>query len=274
MSGGGTNTVQQQSVPSWLQPYLTSSLTQGQGLQQSGGPQMQQGVAPLNQMQEAGVSSIANAAGAPNANNSANTELSNILGGSNLGPSTNPYLAQTYQTALQGSQNQIASQFAGAGSNVMNSIPIQQNAAADLAGQIYEPAYAAGLQQQTQAAALAPQVAQTQYLPGQQLLQTGSGLQSQSQNVLNAQNSMYNYQQALPYNTLSWYSSLVGQNANPFSSSSSQTTPNVNGTTTGIGGALAGGATGAEIGSSFGPEGTVIGGLGGGLAGGLLGAYG
>ena len=266
MSGGGTSTNTTTSVPGWLQPYLTQSLTQGQQLLAQGGPEMQQGVAPLNSTQLAGVGSIEGAAGQPNANNAANTALSGILGGQNLSPNTNPYLAQEYQTALQGSQNQIASQFAGAGSNIVNSIPVQQNAAADLAGSIYAPAYAAGLQQQTQAAALAPQVAQTQYLPGQELLQTGSGLQSQSQNVLNAQNNMYNYQQSLPYNTQSWYSSLVGQNANPFSTQSQTQMPSTNGVMTGLGGA----AAGAELGSYFGPYGAAA----GGLAGGLLGAYG
>ena len=73
---------------------------------------MEQQVAPLNAYEQAGAGSIAQAAGAPNANNAANTALQGILSGQNLSPTTNPYLAQTYQTALQGSQNQIASQFA------------------------------------------------------------------------------------------------------------------------------------------------------------------
>lgn len=274
MSGGGTNTVQSTSVPGWLQPYLTQSLTQGQQLLSQGGPQMQQGVAPMNALQNQGVSSIAGAAGAPNANDAANTALSGILGGQNLGPNTNPYLAQTFQTGANQIQNQLSSEFAGAGSNVLNSLPVQQNAMSDLAGSIYAPAYAAGLNQQTQAAALAPAVAQGQYLPGQEELQTGAGLQGQAQNVLTAQNNEYNYAQQLPYQTQSWYSSLVGQNASPFGSSSSQSNPVTNPWVTGAGGALAGAAGGAYLGSQIGSVGGPMGMGIGAAAGGLLGAFG
>ena len=258
MSGGGQSTNTVSSVPGWLQPYLTQSLTQGQNLLAQGGPQMEQQVAGLNSMQQAGANSIAQAATQPNANNAANTALQGILGGQNLSPTTNPYLAQTYQTALQGSQNQIASQFAGAGSNIVNSIPVQQNAAADLAGQIYEPAYAQGLQQQTQAAAYAPSVAQAQYLPGQALYGTGSALQGQTQNVLNAQSNMYNYMQALPYNTQSWYSSLVGQNANPFSQGSSSTTNNPNALAQDAGLGIGAASTAASLASLFSTAGPAL----------------
>ena len=275
MSGGGTNTVQSTTIPSSILPYVTSNLANMQGLESQGGPQMQQGIAGLNQMQLGGIGSIAGAAGQPNANSAANSYLQNLESGQYLSPNSNPYLAQEYQTALQGSQNQIASQFAGAGSNVMNSIPVQQNAAADLAGQIYAPAYQQGLQSMTQGAALAPATAQAQYLPGQELLQTGAGLQQQSQNVLNAQNNMYNYSQALPYQLGSWYSSLLGSNTSPFGQSSQTQMPVVNPWATAAGGALAGGATGAEIGSIVPGLGTGVGALigagVGGLGGGLLG---
>ncbi len=57
MSGGGTNTIQTQSVPDWLQPFLTSALYQGQNLLNTGGPQFYPGqqVAGLTPMQEQGI---------------------------------------------------------------------------------------------------------------------------------------------------------------------------------------------------------------------------
>ena len=56
MSGGSQNTVSQQTVPSWLQPYLTSTLSSAQGLEQTGGPQYYPGqtVAGLTPLQSKG----------------------------------------------------------------------------------------------------------------------------------------------------------------------------------------------------------------------------
>lgn len=266
MSGGGQNTNTTTSVPDWLKPYLTSNLSHAQSLQQQGGPQMEQQVAPLNSMQNTGLAQIQGAAGAPNANSAANSQLQNIESGAYLNPATNPYLTDTYNLAAQGVQNSLGSQFGAAGRNIIGSAPVQADEDSTLANQIYGGAYQQGMQNMVQGAALAPAVAQGQYLPGQEMLQAGSGLQSQAQNVLNAQSNEYNYQQALPYNTSSWYSSLLGQAANPFSTSSTQQQPQTNQLMTGLGGA----ASGAAIGSYGGPYGTAA----GAVIGGLLGAYG
>lgn len=267
MSGGGTNTVQSTVIPDWLRPYLQDNLTQAKGLEQQGGPQMEQQVAPLNGMQMAGLGSIAGAAGTPNAGDAANSFLTNLEGGNFLLPNNNPYLAGTFNQAAQGVQNSLDSQFGAAGRNILASAPVQSDEMNNLANQMYGGAYQQGMQQMTQGAALAPGVAQTQYMPGQELLQAGAGLQGQAQNVLNAQSNMYNYSQALPYNTASWYSSLLGQNSSPFMGSSQTSTPITNPAMTGLGGAASGAAMGGSIG---GPWGAGI----GALAGGLLGAFG
>lgn len=225
---------------------------------------MEQQVAPLNAMQGAGIGSIAGAAGSPNANNSANNYLQGLESGSYLNPSSNPYLQSDYNMGAQGIQNNVDSQFGAAGRSVLAGAPVQSDMDNNLANQLYGGQYQNTLQQMTQGAALAPAVAQGQYLPGQSLLSTGAGLQSQTQNELNAQSNMYNYNQSLPYNTLSWYSSLVGQNANPFSTSNSQTNATPNQAMTALGGA----ATGATIGGEFGgPYGAAAGGVGGALIG-------
>ncbi len=53
MSGGGTNTISQQTVPSWLQPYYTQALATGQNLTSGAGPAYYPGnqVAHLNSLQ-------------------------------------------------------------------------------------------------------------------------------------------------------------------------------------------------------------------------------
>lgn len=224
MTGGGTSTnTVQQTIPSWLQPYYTQGLNYGQNLLQSGGPQYYPGqtVAPLNPVQEAGASSLVNAAGMPSASQGAQYANQFETSGALLNPSMNPYLQGTFNQAANQVQNQISSEFAGAGRNVTGSLPVQTDAMNNLATQLYGGAYNTGLQNMTQATALAPSIDQGTYLPSQELLSAGSGLQNQTQNLINASQQAWNYQQQLPYNTLSWYSGLLGQNGAPFGGSSS-----------------------------------------------------
>lgn len=226
MSGGSQNTVSQQTVPSWLQPYLTSALSQGQTLQQTGGPAYYPGqqVAPLNPVQEQGINSIVDTANQPNATTGAEGANQFETSGALLNPSSNPYLQGTFTQAANAVQNQLSSEFAGSGRNITGSLPIQSDEMNNLATQLYGGQYDTGLNAMTQASALAPSLDASTYLPGQQLLSTGAGLQNQTQNLINSDMNAYNYTAQLPYNTLSWYSGLVGQNATPFSSSSSQST--------------------------------------------------
>lgn len=244
MSGGGQNTVTSTSVPSWLQPYLTSSLSAGQTLAQGAGPQYYPGqqVAPLNQVQEQGIGQIQNTANntagqaTPGATAANQFETSGAL----LNPASNPYLQGTFTQAANSVQNQLSSEFAGSGRNITGSLPIQSDEMNNLATQLYGGQYDTGLNTMTQASALAPTLDQASYLPGQENLSTGAGLQGQTQNLINANMNAYNYNEQLPYNQLSWYSGLVGQNATPFSSTSSSTSQSVNPWTTGVGAAAAG----------------------------------
>lgn len=240
MSGGGQNTVTSQSVPSWLQPYLTSSLSSGQTLEQGPGPQYYPGqqVAPLNSVQEQGINSIVGAASQPNATTGAENANQFETSGALLNPNANPYLQGTFNQAASSVQNQLSSEFAGSGRDITGSLPIQSDEMNNLATQLYGGAYQQGVQTMTQASALAPSLDASTYQPGQQLLQTGAGLQGQTQNDINANMNQWNYNEQLPYNQLSWYSGLVGQNAAPFSSSSSATSQSVNPWTTAAGAGL------------------------------------
>lgn len=242
MSGGGTNTVTQAGPPSYLQPYLTSALSGAQGLAQSPGPQYYPGqqVAPLNQVQEQGIGQIQNTA-----NNTAGQATPGAIGanqfetsGALLNPASNPYLQGTFTQAANSVQNQLSSEFAGSGRNITGSLPVQSDEMNNLATQLYGGQYDTGLQTMTQASSLAPSLDSASYLPGQQNLSVGSGIQGQSQNLINADMSQYNYNQQLPYNQLSWYSGLANGLTSPFQGQSSSTSQSVNPFTTAAGAGL------------------------------------
>lgn len=224
MTGGSQNTVSQTTVPSWLQPYMTQQAQSGENLVQSGGPQYYPGqqVAGLTPLQNMGISGIQNTAQGPNASQVAQQQNMNIESGAYLNPSTNPYLSGTLTTAEQGVQNPITSQFGAAGRNVLSSAPVQSSAMNQLANQIYGGAYQSGMQNMVTAGFQAPSLDQGTYLPSQEEIQTGAGVQQQNQNQINALMNQYNYQQQLPENMLSWYSGLLGNTAAPFSSGSSE----------------------------------------------------
>lgn len=269
MSGGGNSTTTtQQSVPDWVKPYFTEALSQAQSLNKAGGPQYYPGqqVADLNGMQLGGLGGIANTAMGPNASSVAQNQNMNIESGQYLNPATNPYLSGTFNTAAQGVQNNIASQFGAAGRNIVGSAPVQSSAMNQLANEIYGGAYQSDMKNMVQASALTPSLDQGTYLPSQELLSAGAGLQGQQQNEINALMNRYNYNQQLPENMLSWYSGLMNQNSSPFRGSQTTLPTNSNPALGAGGGAIAGG----EAGSSFGPYGTAIGaGIGG-----LLGYFG
>jgi hypothetical protein len=227
MSGGGTNTVST-SIPSQFIPYYQEALSQGQNLLNTGGPQYYPGqtVAPLNPLQNQALTSVQNTASAPNASQGAQSANEFETSGALLNPASNPYLQGTFQQGAQQVQNNLDSQFAGAGRNIIGSAPVQSDEMNNLATQLYGGAYQQGLNTMTQASALAPSIDAGTYLPSQALLSAGSGLQGQTQNLINAQQNEWNYNQTLPYNQLSWYSSLLGQNTSPFGSSSQSTSGN------------------------------------------------
>lgn len=223
MSGGGQNTVTQNTLPPQIAPYLTGALQQGQNLLQGGGPQYYPGqqVAGLNPMQLQGISGIEGLASGNNPAQSAAAANEFETSGALLNPSLNPYLQGTFQQAGNAVQNQLSSEFGTSGSNVINSLPVQSDEMNNLATQLYGGAYNQGLQNMTQASALAPSITSGQYIAPGELLQTGAGTQQQAQNEINAQMAQYNWNTQLPYNMLSWYSGLLGENSSPFQGSSS-----------------------------------------------------
>jgi hypothetical protein len=224
--GGGTNTVSQTTVPSWLQPYYTQALQTGQQLTSGAGPEYYPGnqVAPLNSVQEQGINSIVGAASQPSASQGAQNANEFETSGALLNPSSNPYLQQTFQQGANAVQNQLSTEFAGSGRNIIGSLPVQSDEMNNLATQLYGGQYDTGLNTMTQASALAPSIDAGTYQPGQQLLSTGAGLQQQTQNNINQNVNAWNYQQQMPYNQLSYMSGLLGSDGSGFKSTSGSTT--------------------------------------------------
>jgi hypothetical protein len=269
MSGGSQNTVSQQTVPSWLQPALMSNISEGQQLNAGGGPQYYPGqqVASLTPLQTAGISQVGQLAQGPNASSTAQNQNMNIESGAYLNPSTNPYLAGTLTTAEQGVQNPIESEFGSAGRNVVGSAPVQSSAMNQLANEIYGGAYQSGMSNMVNSQYASPSLDAGTYMPAQQELQTGAGVQQQNQNQIQALMNQYNYQQQLPENMLSWLSGITSGNGSPFSAGSSSTSGTNNPWLTGLGGATALGGLANESGL-LGYLGSLGGGVGSLFAGG------
>jgi hypothetical protein len=235
MGGGSqtTNSTQSSqsanSLPSWLTSAYQSNLPISQGLQSaglsatSGGPAMlgsgMNAIGAVNPQSigaaDTSLSNILNGnyfGGAQSTFGAANPQISALASGQYMDPSTNPYLQQSYNLGLQGIQNNVDSQFGAAGRNVLASAPVQADQASTLANSIYGGAYNTnlaamqnaqglassnyntGIGQIGNAAATSPSVTQGLYTQGNQLLNAGQ----------------------TPYNLQSWYSQLLGQNAQPF----------------------------------------------------------
>ena len=272
MGGGQPSNVTQTSVqqlPSWLNNANTYGSQQAQNLYNTGGPQYYPGntVAPFSPMQEQYFSGVENLAqnGLPSSNAAQNYTTS-VLNGNYLNPQTNPYLQDTFNQAANAVQNKLGTEFAGSGRNPEMSGAAQADQMNQLATQIYGGAYNTGIQQMQGALQESPQVAQ-QSLTGLNALNTaGAQLQGQSQNMIGANQDLYNYYSQLPWTNLSNYMNQVNSLAH--GSNTANTTP-FYGPSKGesaLGGAATGAATGAMVG---GPYGALIGG-GIGLVGGYL----
>lgn len=206
--------------PGWKGPP-TSPPTPGPS------PLPNQQVAPLTPQQlEAMWMTGQQAGGSQGYLNQAMAEQQGILGGAGLSPN-NPYLAQYFKAASDPMIQQYqqatapnilanAAQTGTLGGSGMNQAFGNANTSlaqglGNLAAGIYEPAYQQGVDIQQQAAQGAPGLAQGQFIPSQELFQSGQIGQNQGQNVLQA---AYNnlYQKAMwPYQELGMLGGALGQ---------------------------------------------------------------
>lgn len=168
---GGSSSGQTSSVgpPKWQLPYIQQGMQGAQNIYEGGGTpvvpfsneteQALQGTAARAQQGNAGVTAAQNV----------NTQTIN---GGFLG--SNPYLDQTFNRAALQTQNQLASQFAGAGRNVDQSQGNRAQQLNDLATGIYGGAYDSERNRQMQAIGNAPGLANQDYIDLGQLANVGA----------------------------------------------------------------------------------------------------
>lgn len=279
MSGGGTpsntTTTTVQQLPDWLNSANTYGAQQAQSLYGTGGPAYYPGntVAPFSPLQEKYFTGEQNLAsnGTPTMN-AANNFATQTLNGSYLNPSSNPYLQSTFNNAANAVQQKVGSEFAGDGRNPEASVGVQNDQMNQLANQIYGGNYQNQMDNMTKVAAYAPAYDTQAYQDLGQLGQAGQQLQSQAQNMIGANQNLYNYNAQLPWTNLSNYMGQVNSLAHGGTATNTQPFYGPSQTQSALGMGAAGAMTGAELGSVVPGLGTAVGaGVGGGL--GLLAGY-
>lgn len=251
MSQNGNQTTQtvQSQAPSWQLPYQQQGLAQAQAQYQNvNSPQ--QLVAGFSPMQDQAMSNINTLAtqGTPEGT-AAQSYATNVLSGN---PANNPYLSQQFNLAANDVQNRLESEFAGSGRNVIGSAPVQADQLNNLATQLYGGAYNTGIQQQENAAALAPTLENQQFGAQQNLYNAGAQQQQLAQQYIQA-----------PQNFLNQYLSQVNGNLGTTQATQQPYSPLLqSANNAGIGSTI-----GSTLGGLFGGSGGTIGGLLGALGG-------
>jgi hypothetical protein len=235
-SGGGT---QRTEPPKYQLPFLQYGVQQARSLYDSGRPT----VADMSGYTRDALQGI----GQMSRNNSITPAAGNLasqtLSGNFLG--SNPWLDQTFNRAAMATQNQLASQFAGAGRNVDQSEGLRSQQLNDLAGTIYGGAYDAERNRQQQVLGMSPMLGQAQYGDLDRMLGVGRAQEGYQQQQLDA-----------PGNALDQYMARVSGNMGTTIKTSQSSNP--------AAGALGGAMLGNQIFPGWGA-------LGGGILGGIFG---
>lgn len=245
-TGGGGNSTTRVDPPKWQEPLLRYGGDQARSQydQHANGQNM---VAPFSGDTNSGFGQIRALAGGSsgitaNANNLTNQTLSGGFMGSN------PYLDQTFQRAALGTQNQLASEFAGHGRNIAASEGLRSQQLNDLATGIYGGAYDQERNRQNQVLGMSGQLDSANYNGANALLGIGAQQENLNQQQLNA-----------PGSALDQYMQRVGGNYGQVNTAS--------GSGNRMAGALGGGMLGSQLGGQFGGNGSLYGGGLGTLAG-------
>lgn len=174
----GTTTTTNAPYSGYL-PFIGTALQQAGNLAQTPGPQYYPGqqVASFNPAQQAAMKGTLNLD-------------QNLMQGSG-----NPYENAMFNQAAQSTQGQLASEFAGSGRDITGSMPLRAQQLNQLGTDFYGQNYQNDIQNAIQAA--------------NQRLGIGNQIQSQSQNLINASQNAYNYNQQLPYKNLQQYESFL-----------------------------------------------------------------
>ena len=227
------NVTTTQGPPQYEYPYIGTALNQAGNLLSSGGPAYYPGqqVAPFSPIQEqyfTGASNLGNNQNLANANQFG----SNLMQGNFSGPQANlaqmgtgsmnnPELQNLLDLQNNSIQNSISSQFGQAGRNIESSTPLQAQMMGNADSQLLSNAYninqgnALGANQalggmQMNAMGQAPWLNNANLSNLQAQGQAGNQLQQQAQNMIGANQGMFNYYQQQPYQQLQQYEQFLG----------------------------------------------------------------
>ena len=252
----------------FITPYVTQAMNAAQDLFESGSPnyypsQTYADFAPETVAAQNLI--LQNVAQGSPLLGSAQQEISNILSGQYMSPTSNPHLQGLYDQMAQDVTAGVQSQFSKAG---RLGSAANQSVLADelgqLANQVYAPAYQQAQQNMLTAAQLAPGLEQANYNDIQALASVGQQNEAmqmaQIQDAINA----FDFQQQQPYYTLNQYLGQLGANV---PTTSYQTQPVFQNQGAGI---LGSAMTGANLANLITPGQNL--GMGA-IAGGLLGGF-
>jgi hypothetical protein len=220
-----------------MRPYVEKGLAEALRLYETYTPKYFEGqtyVSPSSQTESAlsQAESIARA-GSPLINQ-AIAQQQGAVSGQYLG--ANPYLeaalrpgqqaaTQAYNQAIGGTRSQAASagRYGSGAQNQLESLSQQNlaNALTNQAGQAAYQNYAAERGLQEQAARYAPTMAEAAYQPSKALLNIGQAREDYSNKALQSEIDRFNFQQNLPYQKLSQFTSTVA--GQPLSTTSTTT---------------------------------------------------
>jgi len=254
MDGGGNGGTTRVEPPKYQLPYLQRGLTEADSIYtaERGG----NNIAPISQeTQDAWDMAAARARGGA-ANVGAAQDLNTqTLQGGFLG--ANPYLDATFNRAALQTQNQLQSEFAGAGRNVEAAQGLRAQQLNDLATGIYGGAYDAERNRMQDAVGQAIPLANQDYVDIGQLQQVGAGREGYAQEQLDA-----------PGLALDRYLGRVQGNMgqNTYASMARNRAAGA------VGGGMLGYQAGSQIGTAMGGNSNLYGGLGS-LAGAYLGGW-
>ncbi|MDL2285706.1 hypothetical protein LJB93_03070 [Desulfovibrio sp. OttesenSCG-928-F07] len=246
-------------------PYLNQIFGEAQNLYNSGNmaPEYYEGdtVAGRDPYTEQAIQMQADRAQNGSAlNQNAQSMVNSTLNGDFL--NNNQYLDSAVQRAIGQSNAGVSSNYAQAGRFGSGAhAAAAQDAAGNIASQMYGNAYNAERQNMMQAAGLAPNLAQQDYNDIAALSEAGTANENYNQQLINADIDRYNYNSARDLTALQNYMGLIQGNYGGTSKSTGTL-----GASNPLGNTLGGAAAGAGIGGYFGNSGY------GALAGGALGA--
>jgi len=164
--------------PAWLTPFLQSGAQGAQGLL-GANTLAGQSQATLDAQRMAAERARA---GSP-ANAAASSYVTDSINGKYLSQDSNPHLMGLFNQAALGTQNQLASQFAGSGRNLAASYAPRADQLNNLATQYFGGQYQFDRGLQQQAAGMAGQVSQAGYMDANALGAVGAAQDARAQQV-------------------------------------------------------------------------------------------